>query len=69
MKIIWLSWFLLPALMLAQGASVALDGSPIRNWWIHWNQMSKADKLVFTLTATPNRGAGEMPPSYPPASK
>jgi len=64
-----------PLRIVAQGApkklyvkSISLDGSPIRNWWIDWNQLSKAKKLVFTLTETPNRDAGEMPPSYP-ASK
>lgn len=64
-----------PLQILAAGApekkyvkSIVLDGSPIRNWWIDWNQLLKANKLEFTLTATPDREAGEMPPSYP-ASK
>jgi predicted alpha-1,2-mannosidase len=49
--------------------SISLDGSPIRNWWIDWDQLSKANTLEFTLSDMPNHEAGEMPPSYPPASK
>ena len=49
--------------------SISLDGSPVQNWWIDWGQLSKASSLAFTLTKTPNLGAGEMPPSYPPATK
>ena len=48
---------------------ISLDGSQTRNWRIDWDWLSKANKLEFTLTAMPNPGAGEMPPSYPPASK
>lgn len=64
-----------PLQILAAGApqnkyvkSISLDGSPIQNWWIDWNQLSKANTLEFSLSDTPNLGAGEMPPSYPAAA-
>ena len=49
--------------------AISLDGSPIRNWWISWNQLSKAKRLEFTLSDTANHEAGEAPPSYPADSK
>lgn len=49
--------------------TISLDGSPIRNWWIDWSQLSKANTLEFTLSNTPNHEAGEAPPSYPAASQ
>ncbi len=49
--------------------AISLDGSPIRNWWISWNQLSKAKRLEFTLSDTTNHEAGETPPSYPADSK
>ena len=49
--------------------SISVDGSPIRNWWIDWSQLSKANTLEFTLSDTPNHDAGEAPPSYPAMSK
>lgn len=61
-----------PLQIIAKGApdklyvkSIALDGTPIRNWWIDWSRLSKANKLDFTLTGTPDTQAGELPPSYP----
>ena len=47
---------------------VRLDGEPLRNWWIDWDQLAKAKELVFTMTDTPNMDAAELPPSFP-ASK
>jgi predicted alpha-1,2-mannosidase len=49
--------------------SISLDGSPIRNWWIDWNQLSKANTLEFNLSDEANHQSGELPPSYPAASK
>lgn len=49
--------------------NVRLDGKPVRNWWIVWNQLSKASKLDFTLSAEPNHDPGEAPPSFAPASR
>jgi len=49
--------------------AISLDGSPIRNWWVDWSRLSKANTLEFTLSDTPNHDAGEAPPSYPAASK
>ncbi|HVX66398.1 MAG TPA: GH92 family glycosyl hydrolase [Bryobacteraceae bacterium] len=46
--------------------NVAVDGSPVRNWWIDWDRLSKASKLSYTLSATPTRQAGEAPPSFSP---
>jgi predicted alpha-1,2-mannosidase len=64
-----------PVRIVAAGApeklyvkSIALDGAPIRNWWIDWDQLAKAKELVFTMTDTPNMDAAELPPSFP-ASK
>lgn len=44
---------------------VALDGKPITNWWITWEQMAKASRLEFKLSTTANKDAGQQPPSYP----
>ncbi|MGB6113044.1 MAG: glycoside hydrolase domain-containing protein, partial [Acidobacteriaceae bacterium] len=49
--------------------AISLDGSPIRNWWIDWSQLSKAKTLEFTLSDMPNHDSGEAPPSYPSHSK
>ncbi len=49
--------------------SVAVDGSPIQNWWIDWDRLSKASKLSFTLGALPNKQPGQAPPSFPPSAK
>ena len=49
--------------------AISLDGSPIKNWWIDWSQLSKANTLEFTLSDTANHEAGEPPPSYPAGSK
>jgi putative alpha-1,2-mannosidase len=48
---------------------VTADGSPIRNWWIYWDQLSKASNLNFTLSALPNKKSGEVPPSFTPAAR
>jgi len=49
--------------------SVTVDGSPIQNWWIGWDQLSKASELSFTLGALPNKKSGEAPPSFSPAAR
>jgi predicted alpha-1,2-mannosidase len=49
--------------------SVELDGEPVRNWWINWEQFSKASNLEFSLSPEPNRDPGESPPSFAPAAK
>ncbi len=61
-----------PLQIIANGApaklyvnSIALDGKPIRNWFINWDQLAKAKELNFSLSATPNEDPGQMPPSYP----
>jgi predicted alpha-1,2-mannosidase len=65
-----------PLAIVADGApgkkyvkSISLDGSPIKNWWIDWSQLSKANTLTFTLSAEANHDAGEAPPSYSATSK
>jgi predicted alpha-1,2-mannosidase len=45
--------------------SLALDDSPIHNWWLDWSRLSKGRELVFTLTAAADKGPGSLPPSYP----
>ncbi|MGH9615093.1 MAG: GH92 family glycosyl hydrolase [Acidobacteriaceae bacterium] len=61
-----------PLQIIAAGAparlyvkSIALDGARILNWWIDWDRLAKANKLVFTLTGAPNKNASQAPPSYP----
>ncbi len=57
----------------AKGASekiyiqkVTLDGKAVTNWWIPWEELSKANRLEFTLSAVPNKAPGQMPPSFAP---
>lgn len=45
---------------------VTVDGSPVENWWIDWDQLSKASKIEFTLTAQPVKQPGQAPPSFSP---
>ena len=61
-----------PLRVLAAGApdklyiqSLKLDGVPVENWWIDWDRLSKAKQLIYTLTATPQKSPGALPPSYP----
>lgn len=44
--------------------SATLDGKPVSNW-IWWNDVAKSSRLEFKLASTPNKEAGEQPPSYP----
>ena len=45
--------------------TITLDGTPIKNWWLDWDRLTKAKELVFTMTDTPNMDAPQIPPSYP----
>jgi putative alpha-1,2-mannosidase len=45
--------------------SLALDGSPVHDWWLDWIRLSKGSELVFTLTGAPDKSPGSLPPSYP----
>jgi predicted alpha-1,2-mannosidase len=47
--------------------NVTVDGSPIKNWWIGWDQLSKASQLSFALSALAEKKSGQAPPSFPPA--
>jgi hypothetical protein len=49
--------------------NASLDNEPVRNWWIGWNQLSKASKLDFTLSAEPNHDPGEAQPSFAPTGR
>lgn len=53
-----------PAKLYVQ--KVTVDGRPIENWWIDWDQLAKASQVDFTLTAQPNQQPGHSPPSYSP---
>jgi predicted alpha-1,2-mannosidase len=46
--------------------SVALDGSPVRDWWIDWQNFSHASNLTFTLGAEADHDPGVAPPSFAP---
>jgi len=46
--------------------SVAVDGALVRDWWIDWEALSRAKELKMTLSAEPNREAGQQPPSFAP---
>lgn len=48
---------------------VTLDGKPVTNWWIQWDQVAKSSRLHFKLSAVPNKDAGDRPPSYPASSR
>jgi len=61
--------------ILAQGApeklyvkSLAIDGKPVRNWWLDWDALSHANEVEFTLSGEPNHDAGSTPPSFSPSS-
>jgi predicted alpha-1,2-mannosidase len=47
---------------------VTVDGTPVENWWIDWNHLSKASKIDFTLTAQPDKSPGQQPHSFPPTA-
>jgi len=47
--------------------SVAVDGKAVRNLWLDWDAVKSAAKIEFKLSAVPNRGAVEAPPSFSPA--
>ncbi len=47
--------------------SVALDGRPVKNLWIGWENLRNAATLEFVLGEEPNRSAGDPPPSFAPA--
>lgn len=49
--------------------SVAVDGRPITNWWIPWDEMAKATVLRFSLGPLPAKSAGGEPPSFAPPAK
>jgi predicted alpha-1,2-mannosidase len=54
-----------PDKLYVQG--IAIDGKPVRNWWLDWNVLQQASKVEFTLTGEPNKEPGEAPPSFTPA--
>ena len=47
--------------------SVQLNGAPIRNWWIAWEQLSKASQLEFALDSRAANQPGQPPPSFAPS--
>jgi predicted alpha-1,2-mannosidase len=48
--------------------SLSLDGKPVRNWWIDWDELRHAGEVNFALTSEPNHDAGATPPSFGPDS-
>jgi len=60
----------------AQGApeksyiqSVALDGKPLRSYWLDWEQVKSASVLEFTLSGEPSKEVGGPLPSFSPAAR
>jgi len=45
---------------------VALDGQPLRNWWVQWEKLKQATELNFTLSGEATGEAGEAPPLFSP---
>ncbi|RRA49322.1 GH92 family glycosyl hydrolase [Acidipila sp. EB88] len=45
---------------------VAVDGKPLQNWWIDWRTLRNAGTVAFDLASSPNKQAGEAPPSFAP---
>jgi predicted alpha-1,2-mannosidase len=45
---------------------ISLDGNPVPNWWIDWENLKNARELDFNLSDQPIREAGEAPPSFSP---
>jgi predicted alpha-1,2-mannosidase len=43
---------------------VTLDGKPISNNWVLWDQLTQSSMLVFTLRPDPNKSWGGEPPSF-----
>jgi putative alpha-1,2-mannosidase len=48
--------------------SVTVDGTPVRNWWVDWDVLSRAKELKMTLSPAPKRNPGQEPPSFAPPS-
>lgn len=46
-----------------------IDGTPVRNWWIDWAQLSRASNLRFTLSTAPSLDPGTEPPSFVPVAQ
>ncbi len=46
--------------------NTVLDGKVVSNW-IPWDKFSTAKRLEFTLSALPDKAAGQTPPSFAPA--
>ncbi len=53
-----------PSALYVRSASV--DGRPLRNWWIGWDELSKATRLDFVLSEQPDHAPGGAPPSFAP---
>jgi predicted alpha-1,2-mannosidase len=45
-----------------------VDGKRIRNWWLDWDVLRRADEVRFTLSPTPVKEPGEPPPSFAPTA-
>lgn len=48
--------------------SVTVDSTPVRNWWVDWDVLSRAKELKMTLSPTPKRNPGQESPSFAPPS-
>jgi predicted alpha-1,2-mannosidase len=46
--------------------SVILDGNLIRKFWLDWEQLHGSAVLEYTLSSTPVKGTGDLPPSFAP---
>ncbi len=44
---------------------VTVDGKPVGDWWIQWDELRTASTVNFALSASPVREPGLAPPSFP----
>jgi predicted alpha-1,2-mannosidase len=48
--------------------NVVLDGKPISNNWVLWDQLTQSSALTFTLAPEPSPSFGGEPPSFSPGA-
>jgi predicted alpha-1,2-mannosidase len=49
--------------------SAALDGKPLRSYWLDWERLKNASVLEFALSGEPPKEVGDAPPSFAPPDR